>query len=88
MAQMAVYGILFALVIKVIANCNLLLKGGIYGGFCWFAAYVLADLYKVKGIHGIVDFNTAVINLTASVIWGVAMAWTFQFINQRYAIEN
>ncbi|HEX3046431.1 MAG TPA: DUF6789 family protein [Bacillota bacterium] len=88
LGQMAVYGILFTQLLAIIARSNLLLKGAMFGGFCWYTTYVLATLYKTKGIHGVMDFPTAVTNLIASAIWGVAMAWIFQFLHRRYGIEN
>jgi hypothetical protein len=88
LGQMGVYGILFAFITKVIASPHPILKGGLYGGFMWFITYSLANFFKVKGIHGIVDFNTAFINLTASVIWGITLGGIFLVLDRQYRLKN
>lgn len=86
--QMVGLGILFAWVIKIISHYNLVLKGAIYGGLTWFIIYVLAVLNKVKGIYGVVDFNTSVINLVGSIIWGLTLGWALLFLNRKYEVRN
>ncbi len=88
LAQMGALGMLFTLIIAIIARPHLLLKGGLYGGFTWFITYAMADLFKVTGIHGTVDFPTAFFNLIASVLWGTALGWALLWLNRKYDVQN
>lgn len=87
-AMMGALGILFAMAIKVIASPHPLLKGGIFGGVCWFTIHVIATLFKVKGIYGVTNFNTAVLNLIASVIWGIALGGVLLLLNRKYGANH
>jgi hypothetical protein len=81
-------GTIFAMLIKVIDNPHLRLKGGIYGGACWITIYVTVNLFKVKGIYGITDFSTAFFNFAASIMWGTILGITYLFLNCNDRTKN
>lgn len=81
--QMGGLGILFVLIIEVISSKNLLLKSGLYGGFTWFTIYLIAELFQVKGIYGVVDFKTSISNVIAAVIWGIALGGAFLLLKSK-----
>ena len=88
LGQMGAFGLLFAWLIRLLSASCLVLKGGVFGGFCWFVIYATADLFKVKGIYGAVDFKTAVVNLLCSAIWGTVLGGAYLFLNRRYGLKS
>ncbi|MGE5549432.1 MAG: DUF6789 family protein [Bacteroidota bacterium] len=85
--HMAGLGILYAMVMNVIANPHPLLKGGIFGGLSWFIIYTVVNVFRVKGIYGVTDFETAVLNLIGSIIWGITLGGAFSFLTQKHGEE-
>ena len=88
LAMQGLLGIAFAMLIKVISNPNIILKGGLYGGILWVVIYSIFSLYKMKGIYGIIDFNTAIFHCIAAIIWGITMAGAFLFLNRKFDLKN
>lgn len=83
----AVFGAIFALLVKVISSEYLTIKGGLWGGVSWFIIYSLVTLYRVRDLFPITP-GTAAVNMVGSLIYGVAMGWSYQFLNRKYGLKN
>ena len=79
----AALGGIFALWIKRVSSENILLKGAFFGGFAWFTIFAVTALYKLEGLYPI-DVGTALVNMIASVIYGVATGGALLVITRKY----
>jgi hypothetical protein len=78
----------FAMLLKVISDDSILIKGAIFGGATWFLIYTAINLFKVTGIFGKVNFGTAVSNMLGAVIWGLVTAWMLSILNRKFGVNN
>ena len=81
----ATLGAIFAYLVKGITSKYLWLKGLLYGEALWFIIYAITVLFKVPQIEKI-PFKTALSNSIGSLIWGLLLAYSLSWLNQR--IEN
>lgn len=81
-------GVLFSMLIKIISSANLIFKGWLYGALLWFIIFSIFSLFKVNGVYGVIDYNTAIINLIGASIYGIGMSWTLLFLNGKYGVKN
>ncbi len=78
-------GIIFAFLVRRISSRNLVLKGMFWAGMIWFFSYAVTRLYKVAGLVTF-PLPTAVSHLIGALIWGVAMALIYNYLNQKTLI--
>lgn len=81
-AFLGVLGVLFALIIPHISSKHLILKGAIYGISVWMTLFSLPFLLQLPEI-GVFPLKTVIFNISASFVWGGAMALILKKVDSR-----
>lgn len=80
-------GAAFSLVLKVIADENLIIKFTLYGILGWFFIYAAVTFFRVPPLYP-TGFTTSLVHLIGGMIWGFGAGCSFSFLNKKYGLKN
>lgn len=80
-------GIVFSFLIPAVTSRIIIFKGVIYTTTVWFVLYGITHLFRFPGLVP-VDGKTVLSNLAGSLVYGIALALAFSWLDKRTKISG